>query len=287
MRLVVGCGYVGRRVADLWRRVGHDVAALTRSESRAAEFAACGLIPIVGDVTEPATLDALPPADVVLFAVGFDRAAGPSQRAVYVDGLAAILERVAPTTRRFLYVSSTSVYGQSDGGWVDETSPTEPVREGGQLCLEAEHLVHDTFPALHTAVVLRLAGIYGPGRLLRRTESLRTAEPIGGNPDAWLNLIHVDDAVTTIARVADADEPEPTYLVTDDEPITRRTYFERLAELVDAPPPTFDSTTNSRHGSGGLNKRCRNTRLKDLGINLAYPSIETGLPHAVNTPPPA
>lgn len=281
MRLVIGCGYVGRRVAEAWVRAGHEVAALSRSDERAGEFAAAGLRPIVGDVTDPGSLDNLPAADVVLHAVGFDRSAGPSQREVYVDGLVSGLERVAATTRRFVYVSSTSVYGQADGEWVDETSPTEPVREGGRLCLEAERLVRDAFDAPHATVALRLAGIYGPGRLLRRTEALRGGEPIGGNPEAWLNLIHVNDAVTTILAAADASTPRDTYLVADDEPITRRRYFTSLAELVGAPTPTFDPNADARHGSGGLNKRCRNDRLAKLGVSLAFPSIATGLPQAV------
>src|SRR5690606_29190096 len=133
----------------------------------------------------------------------FDRTSGHSQRDVYVDGLRHVLNAMAGRCERFVYISSTSVYGQTQGEWVDESSPCRPDRPNGQACLEAENLVWEFFPAgmdpeQSGAVVLRLAGIYGPGRLLRRVEQLRSGDPIGGNPEAWLNLIHVDDAATAV-----------------------------------------------------------------------------------------
>lgn len=279
-KLILGCGYLGQRVAAAWRRQGQEVAALTRSVERAAEFRTAGLQPIVADVTLPQSLASLPPADTVLYAIGYDRASGRSQDEVSIDGLRNVLRSLPSAPRKFLYVSSTSVYGQSAGEWVEESSPCEPAQTGGTVCLAAEELLRSELP---TASILRLAGLYGPDRLLARAESLRRGEPLAGNPEAWLNLIHVEDAVAAVLACEERGQPGETYLVCDDEPVPRREYYTRLASLIGAPPPTFDETQPAKRGSGLLNKRCRNRRLHDeLNVRLTFPSYREGLPHALH-----
>lgn len=277
-RLVIGCGYLGTRVAARWSAAGLRVAALTRSEENADRFRAAGWHPVQGDVTDPTTLEVLPPAAAVLWAVGFDRRASAPQRAVYVDGLANVSRVMRGRAERFVYISSTSVYGQNEGEWVDEDSETRPVTEGGRLCLEAEAVLaaDPWWGSRHS--VLRLAGIYGPGRLLTRIEQLRAGEPLTGSPDAWLNLIHVDDGAAAVEAAAVAGA-SARWLVTDDEPLTRGAYYGRLAELAGAPPARFDAGQPSRRGSGGLNKRCRNGRLKaGLLPRLSNPRALDALP---------
>lgn len=282
--LILGCGYLGERVAHAWHAAGNPVTALTRSSERAELWQARGWSAIVGDVGDPATLPDLPNVETVLYSIGYDRQGPHSQRAVYVDGLAAVLAKMKHRCRRFLYVSSTSVYGQHAGEWVDETSPCEPTQPGGQLCLEAERLVHAAFPEPGAAVVLRFAGIYGPNRLLSRIETLRTGQPLAGRADAWLNLIHVDDGAATVIAAMEAGRPEDCYLVGDDLPVQRGEYYTHLAELVGAPRPTFDESTPSPRGSGGLNKRCRNARLKsDMLPNLRFPTFQQGLVSAIES----
>ena len=159
--LVVGCGYLGGRVAAAWRDTGRTVYALTRG--RADELRAAGLVPVTGDVTDRASLAGLrdlPPVGTLLYAVGLDRRAGRTMREVYVEGLANVA-RALPPVHRWVHVSSTGVYGQADGSPVDEASPTEPVEESGRVVLEAERTLHALRPG---AIVLRLAGIYGTGR---------------------------------------------------------------------------------------------------------------------------
>ena len=305
-KLIVGCGYLGRRVARAWISDGHSVSALTRSSVRAAELSGDGIRPIVGDICDPSTLAELPAADTVLFAVGYDRSSGHSQQAVYVDGLRNVLQTIACRTGRLIYVSSSSVYGQSAGEWVDESSPCRPVQPGGEYCLAAERLVTSYFnttketfePAAPTidpaaaveanpgrnssANVLRLSGIYGPGRLLSRVESLRVGEPLSGRGEAWLNLIHVDDAVRAVRACEELGQPGRTYLVSDDLPIRRAEYYGLLAELSGAPPPRFNPDSAPARGSGGINKRCLNRRIREeLGVVLAYPTINEGLPQSL------
>lgn len=272
--LIIGCGYVGRRVATAWQERGHEVLALTRSEDRAHEFRQLGWEPVIGDVTTPGVLAELAPVDIVLYAVGLDRTAGKSQREVYVDGLSHVLDALKGRAGKWLYVSSSSVYGQDDGSWIDETSPCDPKTPNGQVCLEAERLLRSRVPE---AVILRLSGIYGPGRLIARTEVLKSGQPLTGRPDAWLNLIHVDDVTNAVLAAGDRAPPGATYLVTDDCPILRHQFYESICQLIGAPAPNFTPTEDA-----GLNKRCYNTRLKsELQVELAFPTIETGLPHAL------
>ena len=279
--LILGCGYLGERVACNWQAAGHSIHVLTRSEDRKREFDARGWNAVVGDVACPETLAGLPTCDVVLHAIGFDRRAAHSKRTVYVDGLDNLLRSPAGESARWISISSTSVYGQSAGEWVDEDSPCAPSAEGGRICLEAETLVARWRErAGRTASVLRLSGIYGPGRLLARAEQLRSGEPLSGRGDAWLNLIHVDDAARAVCRVAGMAEPPQTLLVTDDRPLHRTEYYSLLARLADAPPPRFAGGETETD----LNKRCANRRLRALPLELEFPTVEAGLPHAWGVP---
>ena len=283
-RLIIGCGYLGGRVARVWLERGDTVWALTRSADGGRRFEQLGIQPLLGDVTQPASLESLPECDTVLHAVGFDRNAGPSKRDVYVDGLGHVLDRTIDRCDRFLHVSSTSVYGQQAGEDVDESSVCQPEHEAGLICVAAEQAVGSRLSESRTTSgsVLRLAGIYGPDRLLSRIEAIRAGQALPGPADAWLNLIHVDDAVRAVIAAADAATLQPVYLVSDDRPIRRRDYYARLASLLDASAPEFDDAAVGQH-THGLGKRCCNARLKsDLGVELQFPTIDEGLPHAIS-----
>lgn len=265
--LVIGCGYLGRRVAAAWRSSGRRVVALTRG--RASEMAADGLEPVVGDVLDRASLVGLPDASTVLYAVGLDRTAGRSMREVYVEGLANVLAELPPCGR-FLYVSSTSVYGQADGSVVTEDSPTEPATESGRVVLDAERLLRDRLP---TAVVLRFAGIYGPGRLLRRQTLLEAREPLAVDPEHWLNLIHVDDGTRAILAAEERGEPGESYLVSDGTPVRRGEFYAHLARLLGAPEPRY-GPPGGRDG----NRRVSNRRAREsLGLEPTFPTYVEGL----------
>lgn len=274
--LIIGCGYLGRRVAKLLLHENGRVSALTRSESTAAAFAEQGIEPLLGDVMRPESLT-FPDVDALVYAVGFDRTSSYSKHETYVTGLANVLDR-APTVRSFVYVSSTSVFGQTDGEWVHEDSPTEPATDGGKICLEAENLLQNRVP---NACIVRLAGIYGPNRLLRKVAALKNSEPISGNPDAHLNLIHVDDAARLVTQLSSAPTTESVYLGCDGEPLTRRAFYEELCGLVGAAEPTFDPGLPTRNSATGVNKRCRSTQLAALPFEFEFPTAREGLVQAV------
>jgi len=285
--LIIGCGYLGQRAGMLIRRRGERVYGTVRSQGRAAELAGLGIEPIVADVLEPDSMRGFPAAECIVYCVGFDRSAGASMRAVYVDGLKNVLDCLGRGATRFVYASSTGVYGQSAGEWVDEQTPPCPRHQSGKLCLEAEDRVRAWAgagdPAV-SAIVLRFAGLYGPGRVVRRA-MLERGDPIAGDPDKILNLIHIDDAARAVVAALATGEAGSIYAIADDRPVTRREYYSRVATLLGAHEPRFVSPEpgTPETARDETNKRIANHRMKaKLVANLNYPDIMTGLPAALS-----
>ncbi len=267
------------------REKGYRVFGTVRSPRRASELSAWGVEPVVANVLDPSTLAALPDADRVLFCVGFDRKAGVPMRDVYVDGLRHVLDRLDGRIGRLVYASSTGVYGQADGAWIDETSPTEPVSDSGRVVLDAEELIGERCRTQGlVAVILRFSGLYGPGRILRRA-SLERGEPIPGDPDHWLNLIEIHDAAAcAVAALEHPGPPSSLYLATDDRPVSRFEFYSAVADGLGLPAPRFEPPESGRRESrrDASNKRASNRRIKEeLGIRLRYPDVTTGLPAAL------
>lgn len=280
-KLIFGCGYLGCRVAKLWRQAGHEVLAVTRQAERARRLAEEDLVPLVADISDAVSLAALQEiSDIgsVLFAVGYDRASGQSIGDVYVGGLANVLQALPESVGRFIYISSTGVYGDAGGSEVDETSPCEPQREGGKACLAAEQLLQQSRFA-GRSIVLRLAGIYGPGRI-PRADHLRRGAPFAAPAEGFLNLIHVDDAAEIVLLAERLALPPASYCVSDGQPVVRAEYYRELARLLNAPPPNFvDPAANSAalHRAGS-DKRINNARLmRELQPALKYASYREGL----------
>jgi nucleoside-diphosphate-sugar epimerase len=265
-RLVVGCGYLGGRVAARWAAAGDLVYGVTRSPTRGPSFAAAGIVPIVHDVASTAAWPtSLPAFDTVFWAVGFDAQPPVTPRDVHVLGLGRLLDSFAGRPRVILS-SSTGVWGDEGGNVVNEQTPVHPAREAGRVLVEAETLLrgHPRGPG----VALRFAGLYGPGRL-PRLDGLRSGTPIAADPDSWLNLIHVDDAAGIVAAVADAPAPQPLYVVSDGRPVRRRDWYGQLARAIGSPEPSWDASAGR---SRGADKRVDPALLfGGLPIRLAHP----------------
>lgn len=285
LRLVVGCGYLGERVARCWLDRGVRVVAVTRSPTRAEALAAAGIEPLILDVTaETPGWERLfgergAGVATIFWAVGFDRSGGASYHDVHVAGLKKLLDATAASggRPRVIFSSSTGVWGDERGGVVSEATPPDPSREAGRVLVTAEHLL-----ALHSlgpGTTLRFAGLYGPERLPRLAD-LRAGRPIAADPHSWLNLVHVDDAAAVVVAVADAPAPRPLYVVSDGTPVLRRTWYERVAELAGAPPPAWDE---SGPRSRGGDKRIDSALVwADLGMEPRYPHAIAALPQLVS-----
>jgi nucleoside-diphosphate-sugar epimerase len=286
-KLVIGCGYLGARVARKWLDSGHSVTVVTRSDERAERFRQKGFDAIVADVTRPETLTQLPVAESVLFAVGFDRDSKNSIQHVYADGMRNVLAALPAETGRLIYISTTGVYGPADGGWVDEVTAPDPQRDGGRASLAAEERIA-AHPLRQRSVILRLAGIYGPGRVPFIRE-LRADEPIAAPASGWLNLIHVDDAVEAVVAACELEpfrDGPRVYCVSDGQPVQRGEFYSEVARQIGAQPPRFvEPDPNSpRTARAEANRRISNARmLADLRVTLAYPNYRAGLAEAVES----
>src|SRR5262245_48127834 len=212
--LIVGCGYVGTALGVRLTAAGHVVWGMRRS----AAGLPAGIHPLEADLTAPETLRGLPAAlDVVFYTAAPNGADDAAYRAVYVDGLRHVLEALArqhQSPQRVLLTSSTAVYPQSTGEWVDEASPTEPTHFTGRRVLEAEQVLLDgPFPA----TVLRLGGIYGPGRtgLIERVRQGLAACREG--PPLYTNRIHRDDCAGALHHLMMLPQPGSCYIGVDHE----------------------------------------------------------------------
>ena len=271
--LIAGCGDVGTALGLLLVADGHEVFGLRR---RPGSLPAA-IRPLAGDLADPGTLAAIP-AGIELVAYtaaadGFDDAA---YRRAYVDGVAnvvgALRDGGAPV-RRLLFTSSTAVYGQTDGGWVDETSPAEPSGFSGRRVLEGERLVAASgFPA----VVLRLAGIYGPGRtrLVHRVrDGLATCRD---GPPRWTNRIHRDDCAGAARHLLALPNADALWLGVDCEPADECAVFDWVAAALRVPPPRRVPADGAAARRPQTSKRCANRKLLSSGYRFRYPTFRDG-----------
>jgi nucleoside-diphosphate-sugar epimerase len=271
--LIAGCGYVGTALGISLATAGHVVWGLRR----VAEGLPPSIRHLGANLTAPQTLHALPLGlDVVFYTAAPHSSDAAAYRAIYVDGLRHLLEALArqhQLPRRVFFTSSTAVYAQSTGEWVDETSPTEPQHFGGSRVLEGERIVlAGPFPA----TVLRLGGIYGPGRtsLIERVrQGLATCSD---GPPLYTNRIHRDDCAGALHHLMTLPQPEALYVGVDHEPADHCDVLRWLAEQLGAPPPRVEAASGADTRRQRTNKRCRNAKLVASGYVFRYPTYREG-----------
>lgn len=278
--LIVGCGYVGLPLGAELVRQGHEVFGMRRSDTGNADLQTAGIKPVVADITKPTDLAKLyGPFDWVVNCVSSTRGE-QDYREVYLQGTRNLLEWLAsaPPTK-YVYTSSTSVYGQTDGSSVKESSPTEPQSESAQVLVETEKLLLDAareknFPA----VILRVAGIYGPGRGHLFQQYLRNEAKISGAGDRFINMIHLDDVVGSIVTALKSGRAGDIYNAVDDEAIAQVHFFRWLSETLGKEMPPFATEAENTGRKRGLtNKKVQNRRLKmELGYQFKFPNFRAG-----------
>jgi nucleoside-diphosphate-sugar epimerase len=200
-------------------------------------------------------------------------------RRVYLEGTRNLIEWLSPEPpRRFVYTSSTSVYGQNDGSVIDEASPTEPLAETSRVLVETEQMLlaaarTKNFPV----IILRVAGIYGPERGHWFKQFLRGEARLEGNGGRILNIIHRDDVVGCIIAALKNGKPGEIYNAADDEPVSQLDFFSWLAGALGKPlPPSVPESPEARK-RGATNKRVSNQKLKaELGYTFLYSTFREG-----------
>lgn len=278
--LIAGCGYVGLPLGAALSAAGHEVFGLRRSARATEELEAAGIVPLRGDLTDPTTLSALPsPFDWVVNCAASGGGSGEDYQRLYVQGNANLAARLAARPpSRFIYTSSTGVYGQEDGAAVDETSATTPASATGRTLVEAESALHE----LHRqrglpVIVLRLAGIYGPGRGYWIRQFLAGAARVEGEGQRVLNMIHREDVVGAVLHALEHAAAGETYNVVDDEPVAQIELFRWLAARLDRPMPPPTDAGGAPTKRAGTSKRVSNRKLRQLGWQLRFPTFREGM----------
>jgi len=287
---ILGCGYVGLELGRQLAAAGHSPVGVRRSEDGLAAIHDAGFDAVQADVTDADSLSAVPDVDAAVFAASSGGRGADAAREVYVEGLRTAIEHFGAredSPEQFVYTSSTGVYGDHDGDWVDEETPLDPTTEKTEVLVEAERVTRERAPEFGMdPTVVRFAGLYGPDRyrLLRYLD--------GPVTEGYLNMVHREDAagVVRFALTDDAAADSEVLLAVDDEPVSKWEFADWLAEAAGVEHPE-KQTVEERLEAGDLSepaerrlrtsKRCSNDRLRELGYEFAYPTFREGYRAAV------
>jgi nucleoside-diphosphate-sugar epimerase len=284
---ILGCGYVGLELAGQLVD-DHVVVGVRRSDEGLAAVEATGAEPVQADVTDGADLAAVPDVDALVFAASSGGRGPEAARRVYVEGLRTVLETFgarADPPERLVYTSSTGVYGDHDGDWVDESTSLDPTTEKTQVLAEAERIVREAATAHGVdGAVARFAGLYGPDRY--RLE--RYLE--GPVTEGYLNMIHRADAAGVVRFMLESTDEELLVAV-DDEPVEKWAFADWLADecgLERAPKRTKAERLSEDLSAAArrrilTSKRCANDRLRELGYEFRYPTYREGYRTAIES----
>jgi nucleoside-diphosphate-sugar epimerase len=269
--LIIGCGYIGLPLALRLQTKGHAITAWVHSAESAAALAAYSFQRIVtGSVADADVWTIVGKNyDFVIHCASSGRGGEEAYAEVFLQG-AILMGRCQPQARK-LFVSSTSVYGQTSGEIVTEESPAEPVSATSQILRQAENeaLTGDT-------TVVRSVGIYGPTRSMLFEKFRRGDAVIEGEGSRWINQVHQRDLVGALDYLMEKGVAGEIYNVADNEPVMLRDYYAWCSEFLHRSLPPH-GPTNPNRKRGLTNKRVSNAKLCATGWAPIYPSFRDGL----------
>ncbi len=278
--VVLGAGYIGGAVARDARALGLSVVALTRNPDKAAALRRDGIETVEADIADTGWHEAMPrDANFVLNAVSSGGGGIEGYRHSYVEGMksvAAWVRRTQPSA--LVYTSSTSVYPQDGGVEVDESAPTTPAEARAALLLEAESAALAAAGDGTRVFVLRLAGIYGPGRH-HLLDQIRAGEVLAGSGEHRLNLAHQEDigAAVLACFAAPPEVHGGVFNVVDDHPVRKRELAEWVAARLGVTAPRFDPALPGRRRAVTPDRVVLNHKIKRvLGWRPRHPDYRAG-----------
>jgi nucleoside-diphosphate-sugar epimerase len=272
--LIAGCGDVGSVLGVNLHRAGHQVFGLKRNPVTLPPQ----IQPLAADLTDPESLNSsLPSAlDYIFYTAAADGFSEDRYRAVYMDGLRHLLNALhsqGQQPRRIFLTSSTSVYAQHQGEWVDEDSPAEARDFSGRLIRQGEDLLwKGPFPA----TVIRFGGIYGPGRTRLIDNLRRGSATCVEQPPHYSNRIHRDDGARALHHLMALDKPLSLYIGVDNDPAVQCDVLRWLAKQLRIAGPVVVDASTGAEATMRANKRCSNARLRASGFQFRYPSYREG-----------
>jgi nucleoside-diphosphate-sugar epimerase len=272
--LVIGCGYIGAQLLRNLSRSGWKASGTTLSESSADALRSEGLEVVAADlrISDLRVLTENNPS-VVVHCASSGKGGAVAYREIFLETTTRLIQDT--TFEHLIFTSSTSVYAQTDGSLVTETDSAEPERETGKILRETEELV-----LAHRGTVLRLAGIYGPGRCVPLEKLLSGEAVVEGDGERIMNSIHRDDAVSALYLAA-ANRCQGIFNVADNTPVTQLEWFQWVCARLSRPlPPSAPRNLNRKRA--WTSKRVSNAKLRSMGWSPVYPSFREGLEELIN-----
>ncbi len=261
--LIAGCGYVGTALGEVLASK-HEVFGIKRDISSLPS----SITGISADLKSLVSYDLPKDIDYVFYTAAAKERSAKAYEDVYLHGLESML-KAASSTKKVFFTSSTSVYAQTDGSWVNESSQTEPTHYTGKIMLQAEKLLESSTTPTTS---IRLGGIYGPERT-RLLQMVQDGKTSLSNTPQYTNRIHVDDCAGILAHLLTTPSPQSLYLGVDSCPVEKNEVVTWLAEKLNAPKPGTKENNNEPLRS---NKRCSNKRILETGYQFLYPTFREG-----------
>jgi nucleoside-diphosphate-sugar epimerase len=261
---ILGCGYVGQAAAVLWKKEGHGITATTRKIERLS------LLKSVANevclLTKQSFLSFIEQQEALLISVAPDSLS--DYTSTYLETARQVAAHIscAPKVRQILYTSSTSVYGNHGGAWVDEDAPIHCLDENRKILYETEQILLNLSSQNLRVCILRLGEIYGPGREIEERLRRMQHQPFAGNGESYTNLIHLDDIVNAL-HFALAHQLQGIYNLCSDFHIPRKEFYQKVCQKENLPAIQWDPTRKSFHSG---NRRVSNQKIKNAGFTFKH-----------------
>ncbi|MBD1890101.1 SDR family oxidoreductase [Coleofasciculus sp. FACHB-SPT9] len=266
---IIGCGYVGKTIAQYWRQeLGFTVTATTTSPERISELEAVGQRVVLTKGDDLAGLQSvLENQDTVLLSIGAKNADVYEETYLKTAHSLVSALKQTPSVRQLIYTGSYAVYGDKNGEWVDEESPVAPANKNGQILCDTEQVLLSASTENLGVCILRLGGIHGPGRELSKIFSRVVGTTRPGNGEDPTNWIHLNDIVATI-EFARKHKFQGIYNLVDDAHLTYRELLDRVCKQHNLPNVSWDASQKSVRP---YNARVSTQKLKAAGFQLSHP----------------
>lgn len=276
--LLAGCGWLGREVARRLVARGDRVTALTRTEPSAKHLREIGIEASALDLAAPGASRSIRGRyDGIVAMQSASGLGAAAYRRAYLEATRCVLESEGADGAAFVYVSSTGVFGRTDGSWVDESTPPSPAEPTAQVLVEAERLVLDRSWHRAQPRIVRCSGLYGPGRTgtIERVRAGTLA--LGDGDETWMNFCHRDDAAVAVIAALDRGSPGAIYHASDASPAMRRDLVAWISARIGM-DPSRRPEGSPKGGRRGANRRVSSEATRrELETVLAYPSFREGL----------
>lgn len=272
--LIIGCGYVGSRVARFWHEAGEGVTVTTTTEAKKSQLKEIASEVVVLTGSDLSTLkQVVANQDVIVLCVGAKQSSPEGYKKAYLETAHNVVTAIKAnnSVQQLIYTSSYGILSNKNGDTVDESISVNPATEKGKIMAQTESVLLSAVDnTAFNVCVFRLSGIYGKGRELIKIFKSRAGTTQPGEGKNYTNWVHVDDIVRAI-DFASRQRLQGIYNLTSEEVLTKKEFFHKLFQAHNLADIIWDS---SQPSTGSYNMRLSNQKLKNAGFEFAHPQIE-------------